>query len=69
MTDVNALDAVLDEFHAARIDALLLQIGTFPDGEAPARIADRLSVPVVVHALQNRAWSAKCRSTAYAAPT
>ncbi len=34
-----------------RIGALLLQIGTFPDGEAPARIADRLDVPIVVHAL------------------
>jgi L-fucose isomerase-like protein len=51
IVDPGALDAVLDEFQAAHIDALLLQIGTFPDGEAPARLADRLDVPTVVHAL------------------
>ena len=51
VTDPGALDAVVDEFQAAHIGALLLQIGTFPDGEAPARLADRLDVPIVVHAL------------------
>jgi L-fucose isomerase-like protein len=51
VTDPAALDAVMDEFQAAHIGALLLQIGTFPDGEAPARLADRLDVPIVVHAL------------------
>jgi L-fucose isomerase-like protein len=50
-TDPGVLDAVIDEFQIAHIAALLLQIGTFPDGEAPARLADRLTVPIVVHAL------------------
>lgn len=50
-TDPHGLDAVIDEFQAAHIAALLLQIGTFPDGEAPARLADRLDVPIVVQAL------------------
>jgi len=51
VTDLDALDAALDEFQAAGLGALLLQIGTFPDGEAPASIAERLNVPIVVHAL------------------
>jgi L-fucose isomerase-like protein len=51
VTDLAALDALIDQFQAAHVGALLLQIGTFPDGEAPARLADRLDVPVVVHAL------------------
>jgi L-fucose isomerase-like protein len=51
ITDATALDAVIGQFRASRIGALLLQIGTFPDGDAPARLADHLDVPVVVHAL------------------
>jgi L-fucose isomerase-like protein len=51
ITDLDALDAALDELQSTRIQALLLQVGTFPDGEAPARLADRLDVPIVVHAL------------------
>lgn len=51
VTDLGDLDAALDQFLATGIRALLLQIGTFPDGEAPARVADRLRVPIVVHAL------------------
>jgi L-fucose isomerase-like protein len=51
ITNPAALDALIDEFQAAHIGALLLQVGTFPDGEAPARLADRLDVPIVVHAL------------------
>jgi L-fucose isomerase-like protein len=51
VVDPGALDAIIDEFQAAHVGAVLLQIGTFPDGEAPARVADRLDVPIVVHAL------------------
>jgi L-fucose isomerase-like protein len=51
LTDLVALDGALDELQSARIQALLLQIGTFPDGEAPARLAEWLNVPIVVHAL------------------
>ena len=57
VTDPGALDAVIDEFQAAQIGALLLQIGTFPDGEAPARLADRLSVPVVVSVASHQSSS------------
>lgn len=51
VTDLEALDVALEEFRVANIGALLLQIATFPDGEAPARIAERVGVPLVVHAL------------------
>jgi len=51
VTDLDTLDARLDELQGSRIQGLLLQIATFPDGEAPARIAERVSVPIVVHAL------------------
>jgi L-fucose isomerase-like protein len=51
VTDLDTLDAALDQFRGAGIGGLLLQIATFPDGEAPARIAERLGVPLVVHAL------------------
>lgn len=33
------------------VEALLLQIGTFPDGTAPARLAEATGLPVVVHSL------------------
>lgn len=51
VTDLQALDAALDQFRNTNLQALLLQIATFPDGEAPARIAERVGVPIVVHAL------------------
>jgi L-fucose isomerase-like protein len=51
VTDPTVLDAIVDGFQAAHIGALLLQIGTFPDGEAPARLAERLDVPIMVHAV------------------
>ena len=51
MTDLDRLDAARDEFRLAGIQSLLLQIATFPDGEAPARIAQRVDVQGVVHAL------------------
>jgi len=35
----------------AQVDVLVLQIGTFPDGNAPARLAEALRVPIVVHSL------------------
>lgn len=36
---------------AEPVEALLLQIGTFPDGSAPARLAEATGLPVVVHSL------------------
>lgn len=51
VTDTAALDGVVETFRREGIDALLLQVATFPDGEAPARIARALDVPVVLHSL------------------
>ena len=49
VTSSEQLEAALPEL--AEADALLLQIGTFPDGNAPARLAEALGVPIVVHSL------------------
>lgn len=35
----------------ARLDVLILQIGTFPIGDAPAALAQALRAPIVVHSL------------------
>lgn len=51
VTDTAALDGVVDSFRREGVDALLLQVATFPDGEAPARVARALDVPVVLHSL------------------
>jgi L-fucose isomerase-like protein len=51
VTDRGDLEETLQAFREARIDALLLQIGTFPDGELAAMVADDVKVPVVVHSL------------------
>ena len=51
VTEQPAFDLALAELRAAQPDVLLLQIGTFPDGETPARLAETLRVPVIVHSL------------------
>lgn len=51
VTDLAALDAAIDSLRCARIDALLLQIATFPDGEAPARLAGAIDAPFSIHSL------------------
>jgi L-fucose isomerase-like protein len=51
VTDFAALDEAIEQLHQSNIDALLLQVATFPDGEAPARLAQALKVPIVVHSL------------------
>ena len=51
VTDLGALDEAIEELRQSNIDALLLQVATFPDGEAPARLAQTLQVPIVVHSL------------------
>ena len=51
ITDPAGFEQALAGLQAARPDALLLQIGTFPDGEHPARLAEALRVPVIVHSL------------------
>lgn len=51
VTDRAALQAATAELRRAGIAGLLLQIGTFPDGEAPAHLAEQLRVPIIVHSL------------------
>jgi L-fucose isomerase-like protein len=43
--------AIEDFLTVSRPEVLVLQIGTFPDGEAPLAIAERLRVPVILHSL------------------
>lgn len=45
------LGPAIADLKAARVDALVLQIGTFPIGDAPAAMAQALRVPIVVHSL------------------
>ena len=45
------LEAAIRQLAQEGIGALVLQVGTFPDGQAPARLAESLNVPIVVHGL------------------
>ena len=45
------LAPAVDALASARPDVLILQIGTFPIGDAPAALAQALHVPIVVHSL------------------
>lgn len=50
--DAAHLQTAVENFLAGpRPDVLVLQIGTFPDGEAPLTIAEKLHVPVILHSL------------------
>ncbi len=51
ITDAAALPKIIQEFRSNRIQALVLQIGTFPDGEMPLMLSENLDVPFIVHAL------------------
>jgi L-fucose isomerase-like protein len=51
VTDVAALPDIIQDFRANPIQALVLQIGTFPDGEMPLSLAENLDVPFIVHSL------------------
>src|SRR5665648_572032 len=33
------------------VDVLILQIGTFPEGEDPLQLAEQLNIPIILHAL------------------
>jgi L-fucose isomerase-like protein len=48
---MESLDSAINELIQARIDALLLQVASFPDGEMPIYLAERLSVPIIVHSI------------------
>ncbi len=49
VSDSADLERALETLRLA--DVLLLQIGTFPDGNGPARLAEALDLPTVVHTL------------------
>ncbi len=52
VTDNENLDAVIRQFkQEPRPETIVLQIGTFPDGEAPLKIAEQLQIPVIIHSL------------------
>lgn len=51
VTDSATLRGATEDLRRAGVAGLLLQIGTFPDGEAPAYVAEQLRVPVIVHSL------------------
>lgn len=52
ITDDKTLDSVISDFkQTADLEVIVLQIGTFPDGEAPLKIAEQLRLPVIIHSL------------------
>jgi L-fucose isomerase-like protein len=52
VVDGAALESAIEDFLTkGRPEVLVLQIGTFPDGEAPLAIAERLRIPVILHSL------------------
>jgi L-fucose isomerase-like protein len=51
VTGAAELEQAITELAEARIAALVLQIGTFPDGNAPVRLAEELQVPIIIHGL------------------
>ena len=48
MTDAAVLPEIIQEFRSNPIQALVLQIGTFPDGEMPLMLSENLDVPFIV---------------------
>ncbi len=52
VVDAPALEASIQDFLTVNRPAvLIIQIGTFPDGEVPLRIAERVRVPIIIHSL------------------
>jgi len=49
--DRKTLLSALEKLRKEDLAAALVQIGTFPDGEAPALVAEHLNVPIVAHGL------------------
>lgn len=49
VSEAEALERALPTLRTA--DVLLLQIGTFPDGNGPARLAQAVDLPTIVHTL------------------
>jgi L-fucose isomerase-like protein len=51
VTGTRELEDAIGVLSEARIEAVVLQIGTFPDGSFPVRLAEELRVPVILHGL------------------
>jgi L-fucose isomerase-like protein len=50
--DTPTLENAIQDFQTVnRPQVLIIQIGTFPDGEVPLSIAERLRVPIIIHSL------------------
>jgi hypothetical protein len=46
------LETAVEQFTTTgRPDVMIIQIGTFPDGEVPLSIAERVRVPIIIHSL------------------
>ncbi|MAT41168.1 MAG: hypothetical protein CL609_02425 [Anaerolineaceae bacterium] len=52
ITDNETLDNSIQQFkQEPDLAVIVLQIGTFPDGETPLKIAEQLKLPVIIHSL------------------
>lgn len=52
VVDADALEAAIVDFETSnRPQVLIIQIGTFPDGEVPLSIAERIRVPIIINSL------------------
>ncbi|MBW6474304.1 MAG: hypothetical protein K0B14_14355, partial [Anaerolineaceae bacterium] len=52
VVDTPTLEAAIQNFLTVERPAvLIIQIGTFPDGEVPLRIAEQVRVPIIIHSL------------------
>ncbi len=52
VTDNQTLQESIRNFKTNQpIDVLVLQIGTFPEGEDPLHLAEQLNIPIILHAL------------------
>ncbi|PKO07197.1 MAG: hypothetical protein CVU41_02640 [Chloroflexi bacterium HGW-Chloroflexi-3] len=52
IVDTPTLETAIHDFQTNQRPAvLIIQIGTFPDGEVPLRIAEQVRVPVIIHSL------------------
>lgn len=52
VVDAQGLSEAIEGFLSHnRPDVLVLQIGTFPEGEAPLAIAEQVRVPIIIHSL------------------
>jgi hypothetical protein len=52
VVDTPTLETAIRDFQTTQRPAvLIIQIGTFPDGEVPLRIAEQVRVPIIIHSL------------------